>query len=120
MAGWALNPGSWGPESLLSALQLSHKVMDSSFGGGSHILEPGLHLPLIFDIYRIINLMFAAAVGGTYSYSKTNEDKAQEINGSSAVFLVLSASQGIVVYASGPTGSSSPRGHWLSGSEHQV
>lgn len=112
MAGRALNPGRWGPESLLSALQLSYKVTDSSFGrGGSHILEPGLHLPLIFDIYRIIDLTFAAAVGGIYSYSKTNSDKAQEINGSS-VFIVLSASQGIVGSA-GQNTRSEIRKPWL-------
>lgn len=80
-------------------------------GGGSHVLEPGLHLPLIFDIYRIIDLTFAAAVGGIYSYSKTNSDKAQEINGSS-VFIVLSASQGIVGSA-GQNTRSEIRKPWL-------
>lgn len=80
MAGQALSPGSWGPESLLSALQLSQSVTNSSFEG-SHVLEPGLCSPLIFDISRIINFMFAAVLRGLCSYSKNKNDKGQEISG---------------------------------------
>lgn len=76
--------------------------------GASQVLEPGLTVPLILDIYGIMNLRFAAVLRGLYSYSKSSNDKGQGINGSFAIFIFFSASQGIDVHASWPTCSPAP------------